>query len=105
VLELAGIQRQALNSVAGSVKPGGRLIYSVCTLTRAETTDVSSGFSATHPEFTPAPVVPSNRAPGSAEAGQSPPLTSDPAASGSVFLWPHELNSNGMFIAAWRKQA
>lgn len=105
VLELAGIQRQALDSVAASVKPGGRLIYSVCTLTRAETTDVAGGFSARHPEFTTAPVFPSELAPDSAEAARSRPPPRDADGLGSVFLWPHELNSNGMFIAAWRKLA
>ena len=56
VRELAGVQQQALDHVAASVKPGGRLIYSVCTLTRAETRDVVSRFSALHPEFVPVAV-------------------------------------------------
>ena len=30
-----------LNNVAGSLKPNGRLIYAVCTLTRAETVPIS----------------------------------------------------------------
>jgi 16S rRNA (cytosine967-C5)-methyltransferase len=105
VRELAGVQQQALEYVAGSVKPGGRLIYSVCTLTRAETTAIASGFSAMHPEFAPIPVFPSS-GPGKTGATEpTPALAADIASANSVFLWPHELNSNGMFIAAWRRQS
>ncbi len=83
VRELAAVQARLLDHVAPSLKPGGRLLYSVCTLTRAETTTVVETFSATHPDFEPSPVL-------------GAPL--------SVLLWPHELNANGMFIAAWRKR-
>jgi 16S rRNA (cytosine967-C5)-methyltransferase len=116
VRELAGIQQQALDNVAGSVKPGGRLIYSVCTLTRAETTDIVNRFSAAHPEFAPFPVFPQPAGGKPEVRGQTPaggeaqPPTSDPCPPpaapcppSTVFLWPHEWNSNGMFIAAWRK--
>ncbi len=109
VSELAAVQQQALDNVAVSVKPGGHLVYSVCTLTRAETSDVVSRFSAAHPEFSPFPVFPGSGvkfetndptpAPGAAS-----PLTSDLRPPTSVILWPHELDSNGMFIAAWRRE-
>jgi 16S rRNA (cytosine967-C5)-methyltransferase len=75
-----------LDHVAGSLKPGGRLVYSVCTLTRSETTAVAADFSAAHPELEPAPLF-------GAQSG-----------SPQVVLWPHELNANGMFIAAWKKR-
>ena len=77
VHELAAVQAQLLNQVAGSLKPGGRLVYAVCTLTRAETTAVASAFTAAHPELEPI-------------SAQS--------------LWPHELNANGMFIATWKRK-
>ena len=77
VHELATVQSQLLHHVAGSLKPGGRLVYAVCTLTRAETTAVAATFTAAHPELTPV-------------SGQT--------------LWPHELNANGMFIAQWRRK-
>jgi len=45
---LAGLQARLLVAGAASVRPGGRLVYSVCTVTRAETTEVArlvgSGF-------------------------------------------------------------
>ncbi len=84
VSELAEIQLQLLNHAAPALKPGGRLVYAVCTLTRSETTAVANAFTAAHPELTPDSVL-----------GQGPQL----------HLWPHELNANGMFIAAWKKNA
>jgi 16S rRNA (cytosine967-C5)-methyltransferase len=83
VSELAVVQRQLLNHVAPALKPGGRLVYAVCTLTRTETTAVADAFTAAHPEFEPDPVL-----------GQTPQLT----------LWPQDLNANGMFIAAWKRK-
>lgn len=88
VHELAAVQQRLLAHVAGSLKSGGRLVYSVCTLTRAETTTVVDQFNATHPEFEPAPVFP-----------DAPTPLPFPR-----FLWPQELNANGMFIAAWKRK-
>ncbi|NND74866.1 MAG: methyltransferase domain-containing protein [Ilumatobacter sp.] len=39
VQELAGLQARLLTAGAGVVRPGGRLVYSVCTLTAAESVD------------------------------------------------------------------
>ena len=87
VRELAATQLSLLNTVAGSLKPGGRLIYSVCTLTRSETTVVADAFSATHAELEPLAI---------AVVG-----TSD---ASRVTLWPQDINANGMFIAAWKRK-
>jgi 16S rRNA (cytosine967-C5)-methyltransferase len=86
VQELAAVQRKLLDHVAGSLKPGGRLIYAVCTLTRAETTDIAAAFTAAHPELEPAALSTLN------------------SQLSTVTLWPQDLNANGMFIAAWRKK-
>jgi len=83
VRELAARQLSLLQHVAASLKPGGRLVYSVCTLTRAETTGVADPFSASHPDLIPDAVFAGGEA--------------------RVTLWPQELDANGMFIAAWRK--
>ncbi len=104
VHELAALQLQLLNHVAGSLKPGGRLVYAVCTLTRSETTAVADAFTAAHPELEPAPVFPSVVA-GVADPGGAMPPGPGAASPATRFLWPHELNANGMFIAAWRKKA
>jgi 16S rRNA (cytosine967-C5)-methyltransferase len=136
VRELAGVQLGLLHAVAAAVKPGGRLVYAVCTLTRSETTAVADAFAAAHPEFVPValpiaatagdavrstptlaaadPAV--DRSPlqsseggtaagGAGETGESHPGTEAKAGGppGRITLWPHALNANGMFIAAWRK--
>jgi 16S rRNA (cytosine967-C5)-methyltransferase len=87
VKELAAIQRDILEHVAKSIKPGGRLVYSVCTLTRSETADVANAFTAAHPDFEAVNV-----------------FANPPTPASQVSLWPHELNANGMFIATWRKK-
>ncbi len=58
--ELAALQRDLLASAAALVRPGGRLVYSVCTLTRAETVDVDEWARRALPELVadPAPAGP-----------------------------------------------
>ena len=92
VTELAATQLALLNHVAGSLKPDGRLVYSVCTLTRRETTGVAEAFAAAHPELEPTPVLPPSPS----------PISHLPS---SILLRPEELNANGMFIASWRRKA
>jgi 16S rRNA (cytosine967-C5)-methyltransferase len=92
VEELAATQIALLDAVAGSVKPGGRLIYAVCTLTRRETAEVAAGFEAAHPDFVPEPLA-------ETIGGGSP----GPAAN-RVVLWPQMIGANGMFIAAWKRR-
>ncbi len=77
VRELTATQLALLHGVVPALKPGGRLVYAVCTLTRSETTAVAAAFTAGHPSLEPTFVQ---------------------------TLWPHELNANGMFLAAWRKK-
>lgn len=49
---LAELQVEFVTAAAGIVRPGGRLVYSVCTLTDAESTGVDGRFAVAHPEFT-----------------------------------------------------
>jgi 16S rRNA (cytosine967-C5)-methyltransferase len=90
VAELAAVQLGLLNKVAGSLKPGGRLVYAVCTLSRSETTGVAAAFSAAHPELRPLDL-----------AGAS--QRSGDSTSGMLTLWPQDLDANGMFVAAWQR--
>jgi len=48
---LAALQRELLAGVAPLVRPGGTLVYAVCTLTEAETTGVVEDFLATQQRF------------------------------------------------------
>jgi 16S rRNA (cytosine967-C5)-methyltransferase len=99
VRELAATQLALLNHVAGALKPRGRLIYSVCTLTRSETTAVADAFTAAHPELEPAPFFRAEPSPDASELQTPNVMSGSPA---QLTLWPHELNANGMFIAAWK---
>jgi len=89
VRELTMVQEALLARAAPSVKPGGRLVYAVCTLTRSETAVIADGFEAAHADFEPAPLaIASKEGPGSSR----------------VTLLPQDLGANGMFMAAWRRR-
>jgi len=51
ITNLAKIQSELLDSVVHLVKPGGVLVYSVCTWSREETSKQIELFLARHPEF------------------------------------------------------
>jgi len=93
--ELSHVQRQILTNAGASVKPGGKLIYSVCTLTRTETVEVAEMFGKTHPEFGPL-VLPEIL---TAEKSQSLP-----ASAATITIWPQQSGGGGMFIAGWRRR-
>lgn len=88
VTELRELQVRLLTHVAPALKPGGRLVYSVCTLTRAETLEVVERFEAHFPGFQPLPMV-------------DPLEPGKPAAAG-LWTWPQDRGGSGMFVAAWR---
>jgi len=48
---LAARQKLILGNVAALVRPGGRLLYSVCTMASEETDEVVTAFLEKHPEF------------------------------------------------------
>ncbi len=99
VQELATLQLECLQAGARALKPGGKLIYAVCTLTRAETTGVVKRFEKMHPELEPWPWQ-----------GKDPHL---PECHGGgttktthgILLQPHEWKANGMFMARWRMRS
>ena len=92
VRELSAIQKSLLTNVAPSVKPGGKLIFSVCTLTRAETAEVMEHFNASQPEFEPL-ILPEIKLNGRTVSGAT-----------SLTIWPQDLDGNGMFIASWQRK-
>lgn len=90
VAELAELQRGLLDKIAASVKPRGKLIYSVCTMTKAETSDIAQHFTEVRAEFEPLPV------PNPIQPSQAAP---------EITLLPQKVRANGMYIAAWRRRA
>jgi 16S rRNA (cytosine967-C5)-methyltransferase len=89
VYELRALQVKLLTAAAAAVKPGGKLVYAVCTLTRSETTAVVEAFQTKFPIFTPLPFT--------------NPLVPDSQASPSLTLLPQHHSCNGMFIFAWTR--
>ncbi len=51
IAELAPQQTRILAAGAAATRPGGTLLYSVCTISRAESEDVIDGFLAGHPDW------------------------------------------------------
>jgi 16S rRNA (cytosine967-C5)-methyltransferase len=88
VEELAAVQKQLLRHVARSVKPGRKLVYSVCTLTRAETVEAAAEFEKEFPEFKRLSLL--------------NPLKPGAESDWPLWLWP-EHGGNGMFVSAWRR--
>ncbi len=88
VRELGQVQLDLLNHAASAVKPGGKLIYSVCTLTRSETIDVVNKFAPDHPELQPLALT-------------DPLHAKDP--NSSITYRTEECRGNGMFVVGWRR--
>jgi 16S rRNA (cytosine967-C5)-methyltransferase len=90
VAEMAAVQQSLLLRSAAAVKPGGKLVYAVCTLARSETIQVAEAFERQAPEFTALPVA--------------HPLDSQSPPRAQFFLLPQEFGGNGMFIAVWQRR-
>lgn len=56
IARLAALQEALLESAVRLVRPGGRVVYSVCTVTEAETVRIVEGFEASPPEGLPGEV-------------------------------------------------
>ncbi len=91
---LAALQLELLEAAVAAIRPGGHVLYSVCTWTRAETDEVVDAALARHRELEPAPLA----GPGALAAPGA--LASAPARRQ---FWPHRHGSDGIFIARLRK--
>jgi 16S rRNA (cytosine967-C5)-methyltransferase len=76
--ELAALQARILAAGADALSPGGTLVYSVCTISRAEGQEVVERFLGEHPDF---------------------------SADGVLQLLPHRDRTDGFFIARLRRQS
>ena len=88
VTQCANRQQKILNNAIWCVKPGGILVYAVCTFTRPETEEVVMNFLDHHANFKLAPFV--------------NPLTGEPT-DGQLQVWPWDGPGDAMFIARFRR--
>lgn len=95
IARLAERQQAILEQAARLVRKGGRLVYSVCTVTPEETDLVVEAFLARHPEFRLEPLtglLPERCAVLLDQAGQ-------------LRTWPHRHEMDGFFAARLRRKA
>ena len=94
---LAALQREILGNAARYVKPGGRLLFSTCTVDPAENEENMAWFLTEHPEFSAADL-----------SGRLPALCGTPAGAhlkeGWCLLLPGQFPSDGFFFALFRKK-
>lgn len=90
VMQCASRQLKILNNVKWCVKPGGVLIYAVCTFTRPETEEVVMNFLDQHPEFKLEPFT--------------DPITGN-QTDGQLQIWPWDGPGDGMFMARLRRES
>lgn len=72
IANFATAQKQFLRNAAEVLKPGGRLVYSTCSVEREENEEVVDTFISTHPDFT---------------------------LEKTIRTWPHREGSDGFFMA------
>ena len=96
VPRLAGLQRRLLAAAVPLVRPGGVLVYSVCTLTREETADIDGWLARTAPALEPLP--PPRRARGSEPAGGRCSSRRRPTPTACTF-WPS--GSRSSRVSRW----
>jgi 16S rRNA (cytosine967-C5)-methyltransferase len=90
IQDLSGRQTRLLFNAARAVKPGGRLVYSTCSVEPEENEDVRQTFLENNQSF------------------RASELALDSAlitASGAARTWPHRDGTDGFFICAFERKA
>jgi 16S rRNA (cytosine967-C5)-methyltransferase len=82
IATLAALQRELLAAAATLVRPGGRLVYSVCTVSDDETTAIDAWASDALPGF----------------AALAPPAAPWRPHGRGALLLPHDAGTDGMFL-------
>jgi 16S rRNA (cytosine967-C5)-methyltransferase len=90
VTQCANRQVKILNTASWCTRPGGKLIYSVCTMTRPETEEVVMHFLDQNSEFKLDPFM--------------NPLTGE-QTDGQLQIWPWDGPGDAMFIARFSRKA
>jgi 16S rRNA (cytosine967-C5)-methyltransferase len=91
VAELAALQEQILSVAGAATAPGGVLVYSVCTISRAEGEGVVERVLSEHPEFS------------AADPGPEYELLRHSRDPRWLQLLPHRDGTDGFFIARLRR--
>jgi len=87
--ELQALQRQILAAAARAVRPGGTVVYSVCTIHPAEAEDVVTGAPGLVPD----------------DLQTDLPLWKHPRVAHHLLPMPHRNGTDGFFIARLRRPA
>jgi 16S rRNA (cytosine967-C5)-methyltransferase len=77
IKNFAADQKQFLRNAAEVVRPGGRLVYSTCSVEREENEEVIADFLSTHTQFTPLQ---------------------------TLRTWPHHEGSDGFFMSVLERK-
>jgi 16S rRNA (cytosine967-C5)-methyltransferase len=92
ISELAVLQARILAAGASALAPGGVLVYSVCTISRAEGEGVVEGFLRAHGDFSAEPL------------GSDPSVPLGIQSGPGTLLLPHREGTDGFFVARlWRR--
>lgn len=88
--QLHKLQLEILNDASHTLKSSGELVYSTCTLTKSENQEVVKKFLAANPDYKQIAVdLPDNE------------LTLE--ADGSLVIYPHQYETDGFYIARFKK--
>ncbi len=87
IAELAKLQARLLRVAAAATRPGGRLLYSVCTISRGEGSELIDGFLDSTPGWT------------ARDLGAKYPAWRQPDRERYLQLLPHRDDTDGFFIA------
>ncbi len=91
----AARQTRILNAAVEMLHPGGRLVYSTCTLNLEENEQVIAALLSEHPELECVPFVLPVEASPEGRTMEAPP--------GMLHLYPHQFKGEGHFVAQVRK--
>jgi 16S rRNA (cytosine967-C5)-methyltransferase len=87
---LAATQKAILSNVATRVRPGGRLVYAVCSILWEESESVVEDFLTRHPQF-------------EATSFDNPVVHGMASGQSTLRLLPHMHGTDGYYLASFRR--